>query len=104
MLSQILELSKQPHVVLATPGRLADLINSGDGVKLHNVKYLVSLRDTVTPLLSAVRVSTKFWFQKPRIIEVRPYRLNKYIVIDMSFRYDKYTYIHLPSTLDSKHV
>ena len=43
MLTQSMEMSKKPHVVVATPGRLADHLNSGDGVDLGKVKFLVSL-------------------------------------------------------------
>ena len=42
MLTQSIELSRAPHVVIATPGRLADHANSGDGLKLGKVKFLVS--------------------------------------------------------------
>ena len=41
MLTQSIELSRSPHIVIATPGRLADHINSGDGLKLNKVKFLV---------------------------------------------------------------
>ncbi|KAL5272170.1 hypothetical protein ACHWQZ_G000409 [Mnemiopsis leidyi] len=41
MLTQSIELSRTPHIVIATPGRLADHINSGDGLKLKKVKFLV---------------------------------------------------------------
>eukprot|EP00040_Diaphanoeca_grandis_P016395 m.84602 g.84602 ORF g.84602 m.84602 type:complete len:550 (+) comp25772_c0_seq4:193-1842(+) len=41
MMKQGLELSRRPHVIVATPGRLADHICSGDGVRLKRVKYLV---------------------------------------------------------------
>ncbi|XP_063692517.1 probable ATP-dependent RNA helicase DDX49 [Bolinopsis microptera] len=41
MLTQSMELSRSPHIVIATPGRLADHINSGDGLKLGKVKFLV---------------------------------------------------------------
>lgn len=41
MLTQGIELSRKPHVVIATPGRLADHINSGDGLDLGKVKFLV---------------------------------------------------------------
>jgi ATP-dependent RNA helicase DDX49/DBP8 len=42
MMQQALELSKRPHVVIATPGRLADHIKSSKGaVHFKRVKYLV---------------------------------------------------------------
>ena len=43
MISQSLGLSKKPHVVIATPGRLADLLNSGsvEASIFKNMKYLV---------------------------------------------------------------
>ena len=46
MLTQSMELSRSPHIVIATPGRLADHINSGDGLKLGKVKFLVSFLGT----------------------------------------------------------
>ena len=41
MMVQSQELARQPHVVVATPGRLADHISSGDGLKLDKIKFLV---------------------------------------------------------------
>ncbi|XP_033634384.1 probable ATP-dependent RNA helicase DDX49 [Asterias rubens] len=41
MVRQGLELSKKPHIVIATPGRLADHINSTDTCDLKNIKFLV---------------------------------------------------------------
>merc|ERR1712029_353256 len=35
------ELQQKPHVVIATPGRLADLLESQDDLSLRQVKYLV---------------------------------------------------------------
>jgi ATP-dependent RNA helicase DDX49/DBP8 len=43
MTKQALELSRRPHVIVATPGRLADHINSSSGaIFLKRVKFLVS--------------------------------------------------------------
>ena len=41
MVSQGMELAKRPHIVVATPGRLADHIQSTVGVNLRRIKYLV---------------------------------------------------------------
>ncbi|KAI8353546.1 P-loop containing nucleoside triphosphate hydrolase protein [Mortierella sp. GBAus27b] len=42
MLTQAIALSKRPHVIIATPGRLRDHINSSkDAMHLSRVKYLV---------------------------------------------------------------
>lgn len=42
MMAQALELRARPHVVIATPGRLVDLMNSGSGEwSLSKVKFLV---------------------------------------------------------------
>lgn len=41
MLAQNLELSKNPHVIIATPGRLADLIRNGAEVHLEHLQYIV---------------------------------------------------------------
>ncbi|KAG0256320.1 hypothetical protein BG011_004625 [Mortierella polycephala] len=42
MMTQAIALSKRPHVIIATPGRLRDHINSsGDAMNLSKVKFLV---------------------------------------------------------------
>jgi hypothetical protein len=42
MMTQALELNNRPHVVVATPGRLVDHMNSGTGEwTLNRVKFLV---------------------------------------------------------------
>ena len=41
MLQQGLELSERPHVVIATPGRLADHIDSGTNFSLKKLHFLV---------------------------------------------------------------
>ncbi|KAK5869701.1 hypothetical protein PBY51_024399 [Eleginops maclovinus] len=41
MVSQALELSKQPHVVVATPGRLADHIRSSDTFSMSRIQFLI---------------------------------------------------------------
>ncbi|KAG1928508.1 putative ATP-dependent RNA helicase DDX49, partial [Pimephales promelas] len=41
MVTQGLELSKKPHVVIATPGRLADHIRSSDTVNLSRIQFLI---------------------------------------------------------------
>lgn len=41
MVNQALELSRKPHVVIATPGRLADHIKSSSTFSLRNIKFLV---------------------------------------------------------------
>ncbi|CAK8676504.1 unnamed protein product [Clavelina lepadiformis] len=42
MLEQAMQLEKKPHVVIATPGRLADHLRSSDStVKLNKIKFLV---------------------------------------------------------------
>ncbi|KAJ2724615.1 putative RNA helicase [Coemansia sp. Benny D115] len=61
MMSQALELSKRPHVVVATPGRLADHIQSNsDAVHFRGVQFLVLdeadrlLTDTFAPDLAVI--------------------------------------------------
>ncbi|KAK0191036.1 DEAD-domain-containing protein [Armillaria mellea] len=45
MMAQSLELGNRPHVVIATPGRLVDHLNSGSGEwNLSRVKFLVRFR------------------------------------------------------------
>jgi len=41
MMVQGLELSKRPHIVVATPGRLADHLDSCDTFSLQKIKFLV---------------------------------------------------------------
>lgn len=44
MMNQAIELRKRPHVLIATPGRLVDLIKSNQGEwSLKRVKFLVRL-------------------------------------------------------------
>lgn len=42
MVTQALELSNQPHVVVATPGRLADHIRSSNTFSMKRIQFLVS--------------------------------------------------------------
>jgi hypothetical protein len=43
MMTQAIELRKRPHVIIATPGRLVDLVRSNQGEwSLGKVKFLVS--------------------------------------------------------------
>ncbi|NWV40071.1 DDX49 helicase, partial [Grantiella picta] len=42
MLAQALELSRKPHVVIATPGRLADHLRSSSTFSLKKLRFLVS--------------------------------------------------------------
>ena len=42
MMKQSLVLARKPHVVIATPGRLADHLKSTDTVSLKKIKFLVS--------------------------------------------------------------
>lgn len=48
MVAQALELSNQPHVVVATPGRLADHIRSSNTFNLSKIQFLVSVVATRT--------------------------------------------------------
>ncbi|XP_030073184.1 putative ATP-dependent RNA helicase DDX49 isoform X1 [Microcaecilia unicolor] len=41
MVTQALELSRKPHIVVATPGRLADHIRSSDTFSIKKIKFLV---------------------------------------------------------------
>ena len=42
MMKQAIALSHKPHVVIATPGRLADHLRSTDTLSLKKIKFLVS--------------------------------------------------------------
>lgn len=55
MMSQSIALSKRPHVIVATPGRLMDHLENTKGFSLKSLKYLVGtafflLRVVLTPL------------------------------------------------------
>lgn len=41
MMSQSIALSKRPHIVVATPGRLMDHLENTKGFSLKALKYLV---------------------------------------------------------------
>ncbi|KAF6028723.1 DDX47 [Bugula neritina] len=41
MVSQAMALAKKPHVIIATPGRLADHLENTKGFNLRSLKYLV---------------------------------------------------------------
>lgn len=43
MVAQALMLSKKPHILIATPGRLVDHLENTKGFNLKSIKYLVSL-------------------------------------------------------------
>lgn len=42
MVAQALTLSKKPHIIIATPGRLVDHLENTKGFNLKALKYLVS--------------------------------------------------------------
>jgi superfamily II DNA/RNA helicase len=41
MVQQAIELAEKPHIVIATPGRLADHIESGTNFSLNKIQMLV---------------------------------------------------------------
>jgi hypothetical protein len=43
MMSQSIALSKKPHFIVCTPGRLNDHLENTKGFSLRNIKYLVRL-------------------------------------------------------------
>jgi ATP-dependent RNA helicase DDX47/RRP3 len=43
MMSQAIALSKKPHIIVATPGRLQDHLENTKGFSLRNLKYLVNI-------------------------------------------------------------
>ena len=58
MMKQGLALAKRPHIVIATPGRLADHLQNTDTVSFKKIKFLVSSSNkqqwTVANSISAV--------------------------------------------------
>lgn len=51
MTEQAKELSEKPHVVIATPGRLADHIESGTNFSLSKIQMLVIIKLNIQSLL-----------------------------------------------------
>lgn len=41
MVSQALQLSKKPHIIVGSPGRIADHLQNTKGFSLETIKYLV---------------------------------------------------------------
>ena len=50
MMSQAIAISKNPHVIVCTPGRLVDHLENTKGFHLKKLKYLVSLLFLSVPL------------------------------------------------------
>ena len=50
MIQQSLDLSRKPHIVIATPGRLLSHLQSTDTLKLNRLKFLVSAETDQTKL------------------------------------------------------
>ena len=43
MVQQAIELAEKPHIVVSTPGRLADHIDSGTDFSLKRIQFLVNI-------------------------------------------------------------
>ena len=43
MVQQGIDLAAKPHIVISTPGRLADHIDTGTNFSLKKIKYLVCM-------------------------------------------------------------
>ena len=56
MTEQAKELSEKPHVVIATPGRLADHIESGTNFSLSKIQMLVSKAKYSIHTLSQIEI------------------------------------------------
>lgn len=68
MVSQALELSNQPHVVVATPGRLADHVRSSNTFSMKQIKFLVSFgwwfRQVAVNLDPLSYACVRFWMRR----------------------------------------
>eukprot|EP00039_Didymoeca_costata_P006091 m.87398 g.87398 ORF g.87398 m.87398 type:complete len:429 (+) comp13106_c0_seq2:150-1436(+) len=101
MVSQALSLSKKPHVVVATPGRIVDHLENTKGFHLKHVKYLVmdeadrilnlDFEEEVNKLLAEIpRERTTYLFSATMTSKVQKLQrasLSKPIKIEVSTKY-----------------
>lgn len=59
MMQQGIDLQVKPHIVISTPGRLADHLQSCDTFSLRKIKFLVSL-STITFLSNFIQFNNIF--------------------------------------------
>jgi ATP-dependent RNA helicase DDX49/DBP8 len=64
MMEQALELKNRPHIVVATPGRLVDLMDSGSGEwSLSKVKFLVCIVILDITVVS-ILIERRYWMRQ----------------------------------------
>lgn len=67
MMTQAIELCRRPHVVIATPGRMVDHLNSSSGEwDLSRVKFLVRRPPSLGILLQLTQILCRYW-TKPTV-------------------------------------
>lgn len=63
-MTQAIELRKRPHVIIATPGRLCDMIRSNMGEwSLGKVKFLVSRSESFAGSVIDAKMMYRFWMK-----------------------------------------
>ena len=80
---QALALSRQPHVVVATPGRLADHLRSTDTVHVGKIKFLVP-----HAMYFMINFSLSISFLFPQVLDEADRLLEKSFEDDLSVIFD----------------
>ncbi|KFO55169.1 putative ATP-dependent RNA helicase DDX49, partial [Corvus brachyrhynchos] len=101
MVAQALELSRKPHVVIATPGRLADHLRSSSTFSLKKLKFLVApLTATLTELRALAANRPFFWEAASEVRTVEQLE-QRYLLVPEAVK-DAYL-VHLVQTFQDEH-
>jgi ATP-dependent RNA helicase DDX47/RRP3 len=88
MMSQQIALSKKPHIIVCTPGRLVDHLENTKGFNMKNLKYLVMPRDRNTFLFSATMTSKVEKLQRASLVNPAKVEVaTKYSTVDTLLQY-----------------